>query len=58
MTAGVSAAVNAVESDGPEIVSTDRHTHTHAHTQHTQKAALWLTRSPTTDTAEMATPGH
>lgn len=54
MTAGVSAAVNAVESDGPEIVSTD----THAHAQRTQKAALWHTRSPTTDTAEMATPGH
>lgn len=30
MTAGVSAAVNAVESDGLEIVSTDTHARTHS----------------------------
>lgn len=38
MTAGVSAAVNAVESDGPEIVSTDTHTRTHS--THTKGSAL------------------
>lgn len=38
MTAGVSAAVNAVESDGPEIVST--HTRAHTHSTHTNGSAL------------------
>lgn len=38
MTAGVSTAVNAVESDGPEIVSI--HTHAHTHSTHTKGSAL------------------